>query len=104
MIKLVLMFSLFVITYSVSIKDWSDDIIADKWRNYGKNKIDSVLNKKKNTNIAKNVILFLGDGMGITTVTSGRILKGQLKNFPGEEEITVMESLDDTALSKVISN
>jgi alkaline phosphatase len=104
MIKLVLIFSLFVITYSVSIKDWSGDIIADKWRNNGKNKIDAVLNKQKNTNIAKNVILFLGDGMGITTVTSGRILKGQLKNLPGEEEITVMESLDDTALSKVISN
>ncbi|PAA70301.1 hypothetical protein BOX15_Mlig020952g1, partial [Macrostomum lignano] len=27
---------------------------------------------------AKNAILFLGDGMGITSVTAGRILKGSL--------------------------
>jgi alkaline phosphatase len=37
------------------------------------------------------VILFLGDGMGLTTVTAGRIRKGQLKEKNGEEEITYME-------------
>ena len=30
-----------------------------------------------NTNRAKNVILFVGDGMGISTVTAGRIYEGQ---------------------------
>ena len=39
----------------------------------------------------------------MSTVTSGRILQGQLKNLPGEEQITVMESLDDNAFSKVLS-
>ena len=34
---------------------------------------------------AKNVILFLGDGMGISTVTAARILAGQLKGMSGEE-------------------
>ncbi|HEC74246.1 MAG TPA: alkaline phosphatase, partial [Methylophaga aminisulfidivorans] len=28
---------------------------------------------------AKNVILFVGDGMGISTITAARILDGQLK-------------------------
>ena len=34
---------------------------------------------------AKNVILFVGDGMGISTLTSARIHKGQLAGNPGEE-------------------
>ncbi|GGI84861.1 alkaline phosphatase [Shewanella gelidii] len=34
---------------------------------------------------AKNVILFVGDGMGISTVTAARILEGQLKGMMGEE-------------------
>ncbi|RMZ99235.1 alkaline phosphatase-like [Brachionus plicatilis] len=38
--------------------------------------------------------------MGITTITAGRILKGQLKGNNGEEEITNMESMDNVALSK----
>lgn len=42
--------------------------------------------------------------MGISTVTAGRIRKGQLKNNNGEEEITYMESLPHVALSKVKIN
>ncbi|MCU4676146.1 alkaline phosphatase [Catenovulum sp. 2E275] len=34
---------------------------------------------------AKNVILFVGDGMGISTLTAARILKGQLDGNSGEE-------------------
>jgi alkaline phosphatase len=34
---------------------------------------------------AKNVILFVGDGMGVSTVTASRILEGQLKGQLGEE-------------------
>lgn len=39
--------------------------------------------------------------MGISTVTAGRIRKGQVKNNNGEEEVTNMEKLDNLALSKV---
>lgn len=49
--------------------------------------------------LRKFFILVLG--MGISTVTAGRIRKGQLKNKNGEEEITYMESLPHVALSKV---
>jgi alkaline phosphatase len=45
--------------------------------------------------------MFLGDGMGISTVTAGRILKVQLQGNNGEEEVTIMESLDHVGLSKV---
>jgi len=34
---------------------------------------------------AKNVILFVGDGMGISTVTAARILAGQLEGGMGED-------------------
>ena len=36
-----------------------------------------MLHLQKNTNQAKNVILFVGDGMGISTVTAIRIFEGQ---------------------------
>ena len=36
---------------------------------------------------AKNVILFIGDGMGISTVTAGRIYAGQKRGQTGEELI-----------------
>ena len=45
--------------------DWSQDVHPDKWNTYAKNKLDEILNRKINKNLAKNVILFIGDGMGI---------------------------------------
>ncbi len=49
---------------------------------------------------AKNVILFVGDGMGISTVTAARILEGQLRGEPGEENRLSFETLPWTALAK----
>ena len=43
---------------------------------------DGVKLKQINTK-AKNVILFLGDGMGVSTVTAARILQGQLQKKTG---------------------
>lgn len=34
---------------------------------------------------AKNIILFVGDGMGVSTVTAARILEGQQRGLQGEE-------------------
>ena len=52
---------------------------------------------------ARNVILFLGDGMGITTVTAARILEGQRRGESGEENVLAFESFPYTAFSKVYS-
>ena len=49
---------------------------------------------------AKNVILFLGDGMSLTTVAAARILEGQRKGNPGEENQLSWEAFPHTALSK----
>ncbi|XP_076863802.1 alkaline phosphatase, tissue-nonspecific isozyme [Brachyhypopomus gauderio] len=53
-----------------------------------------------NRNIARNLILFLGDGMGVPTVTAARILKGQLNGRYGEEVQLEMDKFPYVALSK----
>ncbi len=49
---------------------------------------------------AKNVILFIGDGMGVSSVTAIRILDGQQKGMPGEENVLSFERFPYLALSK----
>lgn len=49
---------------------------------------------------AKNVILFVGDGMGISTLTAARILDGQQKGMLGEENYLSFERYPNTALIK----
>ncbi len=49
---------------------------------------------------AKNVILFIGDGMSLTTVAAARILQGQRSGGPGENNRLSWERFPDTALSK----
>ena len=53
-----------------------------------------------NAGRAKNVVLFVGDGMGVPTVTAARILKGQQEGAPGEEASLSFERLPHVALAK----
>jgi alkaline phosphatase len=52
---------------------------------------------------AKNIILFVGDGMGISTVTAARILEGQLRGESGEENRLSFEEFPFSAFSKTYS-
>ncbi|XP_052819506.1 alkaline phosphatase-like isoform X2 [Mya arenaria] len=70
------------------------------WNDLGKADINKARKLKPNIGVAKNVIIFLGDGMGISTVTAARILKGQLQGQPGEESKLVFEEFPHVALSK----
>jgi len=49
---------------------------------------------------AKNVILFIGDGMGISTVTAARIYDGQSRGETGEENLLSFERFPHVALVK----
>ncbi len=49
---------------------------------------------------AKNVVLFIGDGMGVATVTAARILDGQRRGASGEEGLLSFERFPFTGLSK----
>ncbi|GIX17063.1 MAG: alkaline phosphatase [Rhodothalassiaceae bacterium] len=52
------------------------------------------------TGHARNVILFIGDGMGVSTVTAMRIYAGQQKGLRGEEYELPFERFPFTALVK----
>ena len=49
---------------------------------------------------ARNVIVFLGDGMSLTTVAAARILEGQRHGRPGEENRLAWEEFPATAIIK----
>ncbi len=49
---------------------------------------------------AKNVIVFLGDGMSLATVAAARILEGQRDGRPGEEHVLSWERFPHTAFAK----
>ncbi|XP_078601768.1 alkaline phosphatase-like [Branchiostoma floridae x Branchiostoma japonicum] len=72
------------------------------WNHMAERSIQNALHiqRSHNKNIAKNVVLFLGDGMGAVSVTSARILKGQKAGNPGEETVLAMDTLPHVAHSK----
>ncbi|XP_028980614.2 alkaline phosphatase, tissue-nonspecific isozyme isoform X2 [Esox lucius] len=73
------------------------------WRTQGAKALQAALDRKFNTNVAKNIMLFLGDGMGITTITAARILKGQMNNQSGEETVMIMDTFPHAGLVKTYS-
>lgn len=52
------------------------------------------------TGSAKAIILFVGDGMGVSTVTAGRIYAGQKLGLAGEEHSLSFEEFPNVALIK----
>jgi alkaline phosphatase len=57
----------------------------------------------RHVSTARNVILFVGDGMGIATVTAARILDGQQHGGSGEDNVLSFERFPNTAFSKTYS-
>lgn len=53
---------------------------------------------------ARNVILFIGDGMGVSTVTAARIYDGQSRGEPGEENLLSFEHFPNVALVKTYNS
>ena len=81
-------------------RDWSIEKDAEFWRRQARTSIQDALRRQENTKVAKNVIMFLGDGMGVSTVTAGRIRKGQMKGQLGEDFLTEMEQFEHLGLAK----
>lgn len=77
------------------------DVSANPWFRAGREAVASARAEVGGTvPRAKNVILFIGDGMGIATVTAARIREGQLRGETGEENLLAFERLPFTAFSK----
>lgn len=75
----------------------------ETWQKTGEAAIAARKNQKINKGKAKNVILFIGDGMGISTLTAARILDGQMNGASGEENHLSFEAFPFAALSKTYS-
>ncbi|CAG0912214.1 unnamed protein product [Notodromas monacha] len=58
------------------------------WLKEGRRAINSILEETQNDNVAKNIILFIGDGLGITVSTAARIYKGQKRGFVTTSRVT----------------
>ena len=72
---------------------------------YAKLRQQSVETAMENTKFPKNLIIFIGDGMSISTVTAARILKNQkmenISDVDEEQELT-WENFPEMALMKVL--
>ncbi|MCB1884126.1 MAG: alkaline phosphatase [Geminicoccaceae bacterium] len=66
--------------------------------------LKKVLAQRPNTDRAKNVILFVGDGMGFSTVTTARIFEGQRRGVDGESNVLAFEAFPYLAASKTYSH
>ncbi|CAF3399751.1 unnamed protein product [Rotaria socialis] len=80
--------------------DWSEEKNPSFWNEQARLDIEYNIRRTENKRTAKNVIFFLGDGMGISTVTAGRIRKGQMLGQLGEDFITEMEQFSHLGLAK----
>lgn len=62
------------------------------------------LSQQPNTRQAKNIILFVGDGMSVSTVTAARIHDGQKRGVDGESNNLGIDRLPYLALTKTYSH
>jgi alkaline phosphatase len=76
---------------------------ADTWKQDGLAAVQRAKSEKLRKGKAKNVILFIGDGMGVSTLTASRILEGQMRGESGEENRLSFENFPFAALSKTYS-
>lgn len=72
----------------------------DPWFQLGEEALATAGSVPRIETQAKNVILFIGDGLDVATVTAARILEGQLRGEPGEENLLSFEHLPHRALLK----
>ncbi|XP_077513159.1 alkaline phosphatase-like isoform X3 [Amblyomma americanum] len=71
------------------------------WFDQGAQSIEQRLRQRPNTRRARQVVFFLGDGMGVSTLTAARIYKGQrLQRNSGEEGALAWDSFPHVSLSR----
>ncbi|KAM9184373.1 intestinal-type alkaline phosphatase-like [Mergus octosetaceus] len=73
------------------------------WNKQASAAIEASFKIQPRTNEAKNLIIFLGDGFGVPSITATRILNGQLQGKLGPETPLFLDSFPYTALSKTYS-
>ena len=90
-----------VLTTSACAQDAPQDAAKqDSWFDGGSKAVMDRANRPQNRDKAKNIIIFIGDGMGISTLTAARIHEGQLRGELGEDNYLSFEKFPNTALVK----
>lgn len=74
------------------------------WFTQGEKALQSRLQAQTFPDKAKNVIIFIGDGMGVSTITAARIFDGQSRGESGEENSLAFETFPYVALSKTYNH
>jgi alkaline phosphatase len=77
---------------------------ADSYFVAARQDLDVRLAVRPNTRRARNVILFVGDGMGVSTLTAARIYQGQQAGSDGESTWTTMDRMPFSALVKTYAH
>ncbi|KAF5290837.1 hypothetical protein FQA39_LY14599 [Lamprigera yunnana] len=72
------------------------------WKNLGLQDIKEALRQKHNNGVAKNVILFVGDGMSLTTITSARIYGKTEKQYLSFEKFPNVGVLKTYSANKLV--
>ncbi len=73
---------------------------GEQWFAAGRSAVEARAQLRANTGRARNVILFIADGMGISTITAARIFDGQSRGESGEENSLSFETFPYVALVK----
>ncbi|KAH9496520.1 hypothetical protein Btru_043263 [Bulinus truncatus] len=84
---------------AVEDNSYQRELTRNYWLDGAHSELERTL-QEPNRGVAKNIILFIGDGMGPATVTAGRILAGQKLGKKGEEYSLTFDEFPYTGASK----
>lgn len=76
----------------------------DPYFQEGQATLARILKQRPNTRRAKNVILFVGDGFGVSTLTAARIFEGQQRGVDGVSNLLSFEKFPYSALSRTYAH
>ncbi|XP_040063463.1 alkaline phosphatase [Ixodes scapularis] len=83
------------------VPDAEKEAKSSFWFDQGMSDIEARLKIQHSTGLAKRVVIFLGDGMGLSTVTAARIYKGQKqRKASGEESVLSWDAFPHVSLSR----
>ena len=79
---------------------------AEFWYREGRREIERAQERLRHFGLTelkrpRNILVFVGDGMGLNTVTAARIRKGQKQGRNGEESLLAWERFPNLGLLKV---
>ncbi|XP_033611157.1 membrane-bound alkaline phosphatase isoform X2 [Cryptotermes secundus] len=89
-------------THTQTVRPLHDvrEMDAEYWNTGAQSTLHQKLARRLLTGRAKNVILFLGDGLSIPTLAASRAYLGQSQGHTGEETVLSFEAFPHTGLSK----